>query len=645
MRRPHDEKLLSPARRRFLLSLAAASSLLASGLAEAQRDSHDPGEWPVYGRDKASTKYSPLDQITPANVKQLRIVWRWSSPDNAILRQRSDLKPGPNESTPIMVGGVLYTSTSLNQAAAIDARTGRTLWVYSREPHGAVHRGVAYWQRGADRRLFLGTADAYLIALDARTGRPIRSFGKKGRVDLTQGLRRPVNRHIVSQTSPPVVCGDVVVVGGGIDDFQNRKEMPPGDVRGFDARTGRQLWTFHSIPQRGEPGNETWERDSWQYTGAVNVWSTMSYDPALGYVYLPFATPNNDWYGSHRPGSGLYGESLVCLNARTGSRVWHYQIVHHGLWDYDLPCPPVLVDITVDGRRIKAAAQVTKQAFCFVFDRVTGRPVWPIEERPAPPTPMPGDRAWPTQPFPTKPAPFDRQGVTEDDLIDFTPELKEKARRILKKYRHGPLYTPPTLEKTIEMPGWVGGASWAGAAVDPETGILYVPSITHPMWAQLKKPLSVFATVDYSLGEFGEYLEGPRELPLFKPPYGRITAIDLNTGEHRWMVPHGEGPKDHPALRHLNLPDLGINRRGFLIATRSLLLAVQEGSWFNTAPPKYPAKLRAFDKATGRLLAEIPLPAHATGAPITYRADGRQYIVVPVGGVHWPAELVALRLP
>jgi quinoprotein glucose dehydrogenase len=604
------------------------------------------GEWPVYAADKASTKYSPLAQINPANVGRLQVAWRWSSPDNPILRKRSDLKTGPHESTPIMVNGVLYTSTSLCQVAAIHPVTGKTLWVYNPSVIGNVNRGVAYWSRGQDRRIFIATNDAYLIALDARTGKPITHFGKNGRVDLTKGTRRPVNRRIISNTSPPIVVGDVIVVGGSLDDFQDRKEMPPGDVRGFDARTGKQLWRFHSIPEKGEFGNETWEQDSWKYTGAANVWTWMSADPELGYVYLPFGTPNCDWYGGHRPGAGLFGESLVCLNAKTGKRVWHFQMVHHGLWDYDLPCAPVLADVTVGGKRVKAIAQVTKQAFCFVFDRVTGKPLWPIEERPVPPTPMPGDRAWPTQPFPTKPAAFDRQGVTDDDLIDFTPALKEEARRILKGYRYGPLYTPPTEEKTIEMPGWVGGASWAGASLDPETGILYVPSITNAMWAKLTKPLSTFATLRYMLGESGFRIEGPQGLPLFKPPYGRITAIDLNTGAHRWMVPHGPGPKDHPALKALNLPDLGIPERGYLVTTKTLLLAAQEGSWFNTEAPKYPAKLRAFDKATGRLLAEVPLPGHATGAPITYMAGGKQYVAIPIGGGSYQAaELIALRLP
>jgi quinoprotein glucose dehydrogenase len=305
----------------------------------------------------------------------------------------------------------------------------------------------------------------------------------------------------------------------------------------------------------------------------------------------------------------------------------------------------VLADVVVNGRKVKAVAQVTKQAFCFVFDRVTGKPLWPIEERPAPATIMPGDRAWPTQPFPTKPKPFDRQGAYDEDLMDFTPELKREARETLDKFVHGPLYTVPTTKPTMEMPGWVGGASWAGASCDPETGILYVPSVTNPMWLALKKPDSPTATLDYMIGDSGHDVETPRGLPLFKPPYGRITAIDLNSGDHRWMAPLGEGPKNHPALRDLHLPDLGTNKRGYLIVTKTLLIAAQEGSWFQESAPKYPPRLRAFDKATGQLLAEIPLPAPASGAPITYMARGKQYIAIPVGGGVAPAELIALCLP
>jgi quinoprotein glucose dehydrogenase len=559
----------------------------------------------------------------------------------------TDHRPGPNEATPIMIGGVLYTSTNLNQVAAIDAATGKTLWVYNPESYGNVHRGVAHWEspRGRERRLFIGTSDSYLIALDPSSGRPVRSFGKNGRVDLTLGLRRPVNRKLVSVTSPPIVCGDVVVVGGAVDDFQDRREMPPGDVRGYDVRTGKRLWRFQSVPQEGEPGNETWQDGSWRYTGSTNVWTVMSCDPDLGYVYLPFGTATNDWYGGHRKGDNLYSESLVCLDARTGKRVWHFQMVHHGLWDYDLPCAPNLLDVTVGGRRVRAVAQVTKQGFCFVFDRVTGKPVWPIVERRVPRSTMPGEQSSPTQPFPTKPAPFERQGVTDEDLVDFTPELRREAREILKEWVHGPLYTPPTEKKTILMPGWVGGASWAGAAADPETGILYVPSITNPMWLSLKKPASFFADVDYKIDQSGYRVAGPRGLPLFKPPYGRITAIDLNTGEHLWMKPQGEGPRSHPALRHLDLPPLGIYHRTYVVTTKTLILATQEGGWFGEEEPTESAKVRAFDKTTGRPVGEVDLPAHPTGAPITCMTGGKQYFIVPVGGTHRPSELIALSLP
>lgn len=609
------------------------------------------GDWRVYGRDTWGTRYTPLDQITPENFRGLRVAWEWDSIDNALCRTRPDLKPGPNEATPLMVDGVLYTSTGLSQVAALDAVTGRTLWTYDPGCGGYVHRGVAYWEskrRGAlDRRIFMTANDGHLVALDAATGKPVRGFGKNGVVDLTVGLRRPVVRKLISNTSPPIVCGDVVVVGGSVDDFQDRKEMPPGDVRGYDARTGKQLWRFQSVPQPGEFGNDTWEDGSWRYTGATNVWTVMSYDPELDYVYLPFGTPNNDWYGGHRKGAGLFGESLVCLEAKTGKRVWHFQMIHHGVWDYDLPCAPNLLDVTVNGRRVKAIAQVTKQAFCFVFDRATGQPLWPIDERPMPESRLPGEKTWPTQPIPTRPKPFDRQGLTDADLIDFTPELKQEARDILKDgWSYGQLYLPPVLgKKCIEMPGWVGGASWAGAAVDPETGMLYVPSVSNPMWLTLAKPKSAFADVNLKIDENGDHVPGPRGLPIVKPPYGRITAIDLNTGDHRWMTPVGDGPRNHPAVRHLNLPRLGHHRRSYVVVTKTLLLVAQEGSWFQSGPPEEKPRLRAFDKTTGRLLGEIPIPAPATGAPITYMAGGKQFVAIPVGGVNDPQRLIALSLP
>ena len=396
------------------------------------------GHWPAYGGDAGSTKYSPLDQITRDNVDELRVVWEWQSPDNPIvMAHRRDLPalPAAFKSTPVLVDDVLYIKTSLSQAAAIDAATGETLWVFdpgtwewARPANtGFNSRGVAYWPDGRDARVFLPTGDAYLYALDARTGQPIADFGADGAIDATQGLRRPISRRDYQLMSAPMVVGDVVVIGSVIFDSFRYQLGPPGDIRGFDVRTGEELWEFHTIPQEGEFGNETWEDGSWRYTGAANAWGSLSADPELGYVYIPLGTPTNDYYGGHRLGDNLFAESIICLDARTGERVWHFQFAHHGLWDYDAAAAPVLVDVTVDGQPIKAVAVVTKQAYTFVFDRVTGEPVWPIEERPAPASTVPGERTSPTQPHPTRPPAFDRQGVSVDNLIDFTPELRQEA--------------------------------------------------------------------------------------------------------------------------------------------------------------------------------------------------------------------------
>jgi quinoprotein glucose dehydrogenase len=621
-------------------------------------------EWRTYGGTYASARYSPVAQLDRDNVHQLRVAWRWRSPDHDIMARVSSIETHANEATPLMVGGVLYVSTSLSQVAAIDAATGQTLWTYDPEVwklgtppnHGWVHRGVAYWTDGREARIFIGTGNAFLIALDARTGQPITEFGTRGRVDLTEGLGREVDRTWYSVTSPPVVVRDVVVVGASIFDWPMLRAMPPGHVRGFDARTGQMRWRFHSIPQAGEVGNETWEGESWKVTGGINVWAPMSADEELGYVYLPFSTPSNDYYGGNRHGDNLFSESLVCLDAATGRRVWHYQFVRHGLWDYDLPAAPNLVDVTVDGRRVKAVAQVTKQAFVFVFDRVTGRPLWPIEDRPVPQSTVPGEKTAATQPFPTRPAPVDLQGVRPDDVLDFTPELRREMLGVLERYDWGPLYTPPTERGTIFLPGVAGGPSWSGAAVDPFTGWLYVTSRTLPMVTRLNRPgLPVPRGARYVADP--EVLFGPGDLPIFKPPFGRIVAIDLNSGEHAWTVPLGEGPRKHPRLAALDLPRLGSVRRGFPLLTRTLLFAAQEPrvtgvhwskdrpwvriyTWANVDPT-----LEVFDKATGALLARIALPANAQGNLMTYMVRGKQYIVVPVGGANLPAELVALSLP
>ena len=663
-------------RREFMEAAVVTSGALlgrqlipgAASSAAAQSAEAAATEWLSYGGDKASSKYSPIDQIGGDNFSRLQVAWTWRSAEEEITKANPDVKTWVWESTPLMVNGVLYVSTSLSQVAAIDASTGKTRWVYDPETwkngtpsnNGFVHRGVSYWADGDDQRILFGTGDGYLICLNAETGKPIPTFGRDGRIDLTQGLGRPVDRRLYGVSSPPIICHDVVMMGSKVHDVPLAKEMPPGDVRGFDVRTGQQLWEFRSIPGEGEFGNETWDEGSWKTTGAANVWTLMSADDELGYVYLPFSTPSNDWYGGQRPGDGLFGESLVCLDARTGNRIWHFQIVHHGLWDYDLPAAPNLIDVRVNGTPVKAVAQVTKQGFVYVFDRVTGRPIWPIEERPVPQSTVPGERSSRTQPFPTKPAPFDRQGVSESDVVDFTPELRKQALAVLARYNYGPLYTPPSIEKpTIQMPGWAGGASWAGAACDPETGMMYLPSITSPLAITMVNRPSRSPAPYVGAPALMETLQG---VPLWKPPYGRITAIDLNTGNHRWMVPMGDLAQSHPVLKHLSPPPVGRAARGHVLLTKTLLIIGQEGTTQRESGPLrefaaeagtasvpnfeiHDPKLCAYDKATGNLAGEVALPRNATGAPMTYMLNGKQFIVVPTGGANLPAELIALRLP
>lgn len=622
------------------------------------------GEWPAYAGAYAATHYSPLTQIDRNNAKSLHVAWRWKSPDAAIHQANALIGPSfANESTPLMVGGVLYTSTSLSQVAAIDAATGETKWVFDPKIYenglgmpanlGWLHRGVAYWRNGDDERIVILTAFATMIALDAKTGKPVPSFGTDGRVDLTQGLRRPVQRDYYTMTSPPVIVRGVIVVGSSIMDWWARRPSPVGDVRGFDVATGRLKWTFHTVAQGEEPGTDTWEKDSWKDAGNANVWAPMSADEELGYVYLPVSTPTNDYYGGDRPGDGLYGESLVCLDVTTGRKVWHFQLVHHGLWDYDPPAAPNLIDIKVDGKPIKAVAQVTKQAFVFVFDRITGKPVWPIEEQPVPASNVPGERASKTQPVPSKPAPFDIQGARDEDLIDLTPEIHKEAIEIANAYDRGGIYTPPTQRGMIQVPGNAGGASWSGAAVDPETGTLYVGTQRLPTLITIRKPDSWQGTYDY-IG-IPQYPMGPRGLPLLKPPFGSIVAIDLNSGEHRWRVPVGNS-NAMASVRKLNITEnLGRLARNWSLITKTVMIVVQMG--YYNAPRFVPTlnlpvrdlnnldpHLWVYDKVTGERLAEMELPANATGAPMTYMAGGKQFIVFPVGGGPLPEELIAVSL-
>src|SRR6266404_1649040 len=642
----------------FGAACAANAQVIPGGEAEST-EALTRGEWPAYGGTYAAARYSPLMQIDRTNAKNLHIAWRWKSPDMAI--KQANLLVGPsfaNESTPLMIGGVLHTSTSLSQVAAIDAASGETKWVYDPKIYenglgiptfGWRHRGVAYWRSGDDERIVILTAFAQMIALDAKTGQPLPKFGVDGRIDLTQRLRRPVDRDYYTMTSPPVIVRDVIVVGSSVFDWWAKRPLPPGDVRGFDVVTGRLLWTFHTVAQEGEPGVETWEKDSWKEAGNANVWAPMSADEELGTVYLPVSTPTNDYYGGHRPGDGLYGESLVCLDAATGKKVWHYQLIHHGLWDYDPPAAPNLIDITVAGKPIQAVAQVTKQAFVYVFDRVTGKPVWPIEEQPVPVSSVPGERASKTQPFPTKPAPFDIQGATDDNLIALTPEIHQEAIDIAWAYDRGGLYLPPTERGTIAVPGNTGGASWSGAAIDPETGMFYVSTYRMPFVIHVRKPQPWESSYDF-IGLPG-YLEGPRGLPLLKPPFGSMTAIDMNTGDHRWRIPVGRSSA-MAAIQKLGIHEpLGLPFRSWVLVTKTVMIVVQAGY---DGPPSFVPGVRdlnnldphlwIYDKASGEMLAEMELPANATGAPITYMAGGKQYIAFPVGGAAIAEELIAVSL-
>jgi quinoprotein glucose dehydrogenase len=620
------------------------------------------GEWPAYAGTYAAARYSPLTQIDRTNAKNLHVAWRWKSPDRTVMDAHPAIdRTGLNETTPLMIGGTLYTSTSLSQVAAIDAATGQTKWVFDPKIYenglgtpanfGWVHRGVAYWRKDGDERLVILTAFAQMIELDAKTGKPIPTFGAEGRIDLAEGLRRAVDRDYYTMTSPPVIVRGVIVVGSSIMDWWRHRPSAPGDVRGFDVNTGRLLWTFHTVPQMGDPNVETWQVESWRETGNANVWAPMSADEELGYVYLPVSTPTNDFYGADRPGAGLYGESLVCLDAVTGKKIWYYQLIHHGLWDYDPPAAPNLIDIVVDGRPIKAVAQVTKQAFIYVFDRITGQPVWPIEEQPVPASSVPGERASKTQPIPTKPAPFDIQGLREEDLNDSTPELHKEAKDIVANYDHGALFTPPTQRGMIQVPGVLGGASWAGAAVDPEAGMLYVGTQRMPSLVTLRKPKADEAPYDF-VGEWLPLL-GPRGLPLLKPPFGSIVAIDMNTGEHRWRIPVGRAEKLH-SLEKVGLHEgLGFPARSWALVTKTVMIVVQMGYFDPRRREKnrwvsdlnnFDPHLWVYDKTNGEMLAEIELPANATGSPITYMAGDKQYIVFPVGGTPLDSELIAVTL-
>ena len=637
------------------ITLSLALLMIIGSLSESWAN------WPYWASDAASTRYVPFDQIHRGNVDSLRILWRYRLPDAQIVEDEPDLEIRRFKGTPIVVDGVMYTLTPFGIAIALDATSGEELWRFDTDDRHDnstgqhLNRGVGYWSdEGGNERIVFGTWSDTLYSLDAKTGLPDPFFGANGRVDLTQGLRASVIKDRFGLASPPTIVGDVAIVGSIILDWHSGNSpfhyVSPGDVRAYDVRTGEQLWRFHTIPQPGEIGWDQWEGTSWSHLGAANVWGTISADPELGYAYLPVSSVSHDRYGGERPGENVFSDCLVAVDVRTGEYVWHYQLIHHTLWNYDPPAAPILLDVTIDGERRKIVVQLTKQAYAYVFDRITGEPIWPIEERAAPASDVEGEHAWPTQPHPTKPAPYDRQGLTHDDLINFTPELRQRAIEEIADRRIGPLFTPPSLEGTVQLPGELGGADWVGGAVDPRSGMLFVGSKTKPdgtILAPIDDP-DAFSAFGGRFQFFGS-LDG---LPLVTPPYGRMTAIDMKTGEHAWTRPMGTGPINHPVLAEIEgLPaELGWPTRFFPLATPDLLFVTMEDPRsFNPLEGPYfvqrDASLFALDKETGASVATLPLPDNTYGGLFSYMADGRQYIAASLGGDDQPAEIVAVGVP
>jgi quinoprotein glucose dehydrogenase len=640
-----------------------------TALVEAQGGAPN-GEWPTYGGDLNNTHYSPLDQIKADNFDKLEIAWRFKT-DN--------LGPRPEvrfESTPLMVHGVVYTTGGTRRSVvALDAATGELLWVHREEedkrgaaaPRPLSGRGVAYWTDGKDERIVYVTPGYQLVCLDAKTGAPVSSFGEHGLVDMKKfavsGTGQPIDLvtgEIGLHATPAVTRSGIILVGSAFLSGPAPKthNNTKGMALAFDVHTGKKLWQFNTIPRPGEFGNDTWLKDSWASNGNTGIWGQISVDEDLGLAYLPVEMPTGDYYGGPRPGNGLFGSTLVAVDLKTGQRKWHFQLVHHDIWDMDIPSAPMLVDITIDGKLVKAVAQPTKQCYLYVFDRTTGKPIWPIDEKPVPQGDVPGEWYSPTQPIPSKPPAYDRQGVTENDLIDFNPELHAEAVKLVSKYKIGPLFTPSVVSKaegplaTIELPS--DGSNWPGGSYDPETHTLYIFSATLP------RLLGLLPNTDMQKSDMA-YVSGiagggrggnmaVQGLPLFKPPYARITAIDMDKGEVRWQVAHGttlDEIRNNPALKGLDVSRLGnSNSQGTIgtLVTKTLVIS-GEGAFTTTASGTRGAMLRAYDKATGKDAGAVYMPAPEGGVPMTYMLNGRQYIVITVGGGNYSGEVIAYRLP
>ena len=640
---------------RLILSfvLAAGALTLPAITWSQQGTSVYEGDWPSWAGSWNASRYSPLDQINAENVDELEIAWQWST---------QGFGPGTdfvNPSTPLEVGGVLYANVGTTRnVVAIDATSGQVLWMFRYDegdrfdeaPRKGAGRGVAYYNNGQKARIFDISPGYQLVSLDPETGILDPSFGDGGIVDLYVGVRNGDDPRYpypdIGISAPPFIMNDVIVVGAAhlTGGPPPSKINTKGDIRGFDVNTGELLWTFHTIPERGEYGYESWISGN-DITGNSGVWAAISGDPELGHVYLPIEDPTGDYYGGDRHGDNLFSSGLVALDVRTGERQWHYQFIHHDIWDWDIPSPPIIADLP-NGRKV--VMSVTKQAWVYTFDRLTGEPIWPIVERPVPVGDVPNEWYAPTQPFPTRPAPFDRQGFTEEDMIDWTPEIKALALESVEGFRLSPsIYSPPSLQDApdgtrglLSLPSSTGGSNWESSAFDPETGILYVPSRTQlQVLALAKNPES---DIDLSQG-FGVRAPRVQGLQIVKPPYGRITAIDMNSGDHLWMIANADTPdniKNHPLLEGIDIPRTGIPTRAGVLLTKSLLF-VAEGTGGVGASPIF----RAVNKETGDIIAEIDLPANQGGIPFTYEHAGKQYVAMFVTSGNSAAELIAYALP
>ena len=614
---------------------------------EANKEMRSEISWKHFGGEMSAQRYSSIDQINNKNVNDLEIAWRWKSKDFGNFQEIR------NVSMPIMRNGLVFIGVgSTRSIAAIDAENGETVWIwhpnegdrFSSAARKDSGKGVAYFEDGNEKKRVIVITPGYqLVSLDADTGIADENFGINGIVDLTVGMRTSSKQELdVGSTSPPLVIDDVIIVGSA-----HKASFAPasmanvkGDVRGYDAHTGNLLWTFKTIPSKGEYGYDTWLNGSADYTGNASVWAPMSADQDLGLVYLPIESATGDRYGGDRPGDNLFSSSLVAVDAKTGKLRWHYQIVHHDIWDYDNSSAPILADL--DEKKI--VIQLTKQSYAFVFDRVTGEPHWPIHEIIVPKSDVPGEWTSPTQPIPSLPEAYDRSGVSRNDLIDYTPEISQAVENLIKDYRLGPLYTPPSLAEskdgtkgTLSLPFPTGGSNWEGGAYDPETNLLYVPSQTRLALLSLKDgdestDVRYVASNSPKLEVF--------DIPIAKPPWGRITAIDMNSGKIKWSVANGETPEaiiNNPYLKGVEIPRTGKATRAGLLLTKTLLFA---GEGFGGDPV-----FRAHDKYNGKIISEIVLPGSQSSPPSTYMINNRQFIIMTISDGKSPAELIALSLP